>query len=96
MTTDIIFRKENITSNIIAIFPYIIGDSKNNFSCYSSIGQHSACCYEYYLKNTKPCNDFRLYNSLFRELIKIGYNDLKIIKKINYKKLLQAIKEQWK
>jgi hypothetical protein len=89
--TDVIFRKEK-DGDICAFFPYEIGDSKGNITCYSRVGQHSAACWEYFLNDTKPCKSPNEYNNLFVEIESLGYN-LNIIQRRSYKKYLSALYE---
>lgn len=83
--TEVIFRKERSGSfkgHIIAVFPYVL-DNYNNYtmSCYAHVGQHSGCSLPWYL-GTVPAKADE-YQSLYDELIRIGYN-LKVVKRINY------------
>jgi hypothetical protein len=75
MTTKVIFRKWP-NGNIIALFPELPG-TNSPFTClsYEHYGQHGAASTD--LPNTvlaKP----REYEELRRELVSIGYDDLKV------------------
>lgn len=79
MTTLVIFLKEQgiVTEkgyeylSVFAYFPFEIGDSHGNRTCYSHIGQHSSCCYEYAVECTEATPTE--YLALKRELNDIGY-----------------------
>lgn len=81
MATLVKFRKEKIGEEVFAYFPKMVhsfnGYRTDNKTCYSHIGQHSAC-HEDYVKGCKPATPEE-YASLLNELKSIGY-DLKICK----------------
>jgi len=84
MKTEVMFRVEE--GGVLAVFPYDIEDMQGNCGCYAHVGQHSACSYEYVLKNTKPAQH---YEDLKNELESIGYN-LEVIRRREYDKYLEA------
>jgi len=84
MKTEVMFRVED--NEVLAVFPYDIADSQGNCTCYAHNGQHSACSYEYVLKDTKPAQH---YEDLKKELESIGYN-LEVIRRREYDKYLEA------
>lgn len=84
--TDVIFRTDKNTGEIVAYFPYEI-HTGFTASCYAHNGQHSACSHEYILQDTEPCENFEVLAS---ELIQIGY-DLNIIKRRNHSKFIQQV-----
>jgi len=70
--TKVKFYKD--TFGVFAIFPEEIFDNKNNLTCYSHIGQHSAICPDY-VKITKCKKATKEeYQDLFNELESLGYN----------------------
>lgn len=75
MTTKVIFKKF-IEGDIIALFPNEIADPNNNIMSYQHIGQHGAASPDllHGLEDAKPSE----YNDLLKEIISIGYDDLKI------------------
>ena len=81
--TRVIFRKES-DGTILAVFNEY-ADFNYNLTCYAHIGQHSACSLEYY-RSTKPATAGE-YQNLLNELKQIGYNDLKIAKRLNLREL---------
>lgn len=89
MTTKVIFRKFE-DGGIIAIFPEHAGDSNpsRTCGCYEHIGQHSAITLDF-AKFTKPASPAE-YKDLHAELVGIGYNDLVITRRMNFKKALKA------
>jgi len=79
MTTPVIFRKDG--KEIVAVFPAEPGtlDLSTMWS-YAIVGQHSACTSGWY-RTTQPATPDE-YKDLLDELISIGYDDLKIVKRI--------------
>ncbi len=77
--TKVIFRQED-NGNLVAVFPEMPADMfGRDMTCYAHIGQHSAMCIEYYWE-TKPAKH---YDALLAELQAIGYDDLKVMKRIS-------------
>ena len=52
-----------------------------NIMCYAHVGQHSEASIEYYAE-TKPCSP-KEYADLKRELWRIGYRGLRVMKKVS-------------
>lgn len=79
MPTKVIFRKFP-DGDIIAIFPELPGDSSPS-TClsYMHIGQHSAADPRLPI----PLAIESEYAELMRELVRIGYTDLKVYKRIS-------------
>ena len=92
--TPVIFRKFK-EGDIIAIFPTMSG-TLNQYTCnsYQHIGQHGSCDPTYLIQETKPTKPEE-YEELFQELINIGYDDLKVYKRYQYK-FLEEIKAELK
>jgi hypothetical protein len=88
--TEVVFRFDK-TYGVFALFPYVI-ESQTNCSSYAHVGQHSAADYYHCITTCRPATEAE-YKDLFKELENnIGYN-LKVIKKINHQKWLQAYKD---
>ena len=70
---------ERLDNDLIAYFPNDVADLKGNKTCYSQIGQHSACCIEY----ANECREATIdeFENLAKELKSIGY-DLHILNDI--------------
>lgn len=86
---DVIFKKFK-DNGVIAIFPYDVYNSSYDVTSYMHIGQHGACDLSI-IRELKTATKDEYFN-LKKELENIGYK-LKVIKRINYKKYLQSIKE---
>lgn len=82
MTSPIIYRK--CDDEIVAIFPNDPFDNHSNLiTCYSHIGQHSSCSWEWVFDcTTEPQNDE--IGDLHRELIMQGYNNYQSIPMQDY------------
>jgi len=76
-------QEGDLPCNIFAFFPSLHAYDKSQpsynemFTCYSHVGQHSACHVDY----AKECKEakYNEYADLLRELIGQGYNDLSIL-----------------
>ena len=81
----IVFRREK-DGNILAVFgekftPYTLAG-------YCHIGQHCAVGVQYYQNETVPATAGE-YKNLLSELKNIGYNDLKIYKRLPISKIFR-------
>lgn len=79
--TQVKFLYEKVGKDVFAYFPEMVhnfnGYRPDNMTCYSHIGQHSACHIDYANEcKEAPINE---YLDLLRELIGQGYNDLQIM-----------------
>jgi len=86
--TDVVFRKDR--GEVVAIFPYL-PFSTGFLSCYSHVGQHSGCSYEWY-KKTKPATPEE-YGPLLGELRQM-YPDIQAKKQISYKAWLYTTRRK--
>ena len=84
---DVIFRE--FKGEILALFPYDIGNYEGDVTCYAHIGQHGSTDYKYIISNSKPINNPKRLD-LYYELENIGYN-LKPIKRQNYSRYLDEL-----
>jgi hypothetical protein len=86
---EIIFRFwKNV---VIALFPYIIDNNRGDVMCYQHIGQHGSADYGYIIESSKPATKEQ-YQPLLNELVNdVGYLNLKIVKKRNYKRFAKLI-----
>lgn len=76
--TPVIFRKDIF--GVTAVFPTLAGTNAHDMTCYARIGQHSSCSKAWY-NTTKPACASE-FADLLNELEQIGYDDLKIVKRI--------------
>ena len=84
--TPVIFRAErrgDFKNDVTAVFPTIAADScgYGEMVCYAHIGQHSGCSVAWY-QNTRSAKPEE-YRDLLKELVSIGYDDLRIVKRIS-------------
>lgn len=82
MVVPVLFRKERsgpFKGDITAVFPTLPGSS-GCMMCYAHVGQHSSCSWEWY-NGTRPARIGEC-GALIAELQSIGYNDLKVYKRI--------------
>ena len=86
--TEVIFRE--FKGEILALFPYEMGNYSGDVTCYAHLGQHSSADYSYIIANSKPINKPESLG-LYSELESIGYN-LKPIKRQNYNKYLENLR----
>lgn len=74
--TDVIFYVDT-DGDVFAYFPNDDADNKGNKTCYSHVGQHSACAPDY-VKDLKKATPEE-YASLQKELVGQGYTDLNVV-----------------
>lgn len=87
--TKVIFRKFKDDGQIIALFPELATTNDPGFCLsYMHIGQHSDADLGI-IGETIPASHGE-YQGLLNELISIGYDNLKIMKKVHYVKAYQA------
>lgn len=89
--TTVIFRRyKRYHRSVIALFPYEMDNpNKGYVMCYEHYGQHSGADYNHIVSMTTLATEEE-YTELKEELEEMGYN-LKVAKKINYEKYLEAI-----
>jgi len=87
-TTPVQFRI--LKGEVIAVFPYYI-EGVNCVTCYSHVGQHSACKWNIntFTKPAKPDQ----YEPLLAELKSVGYDNIAILKRRNHKTYLAWYKD---
>jgi len=87
MGTPVIFRKwpEREGGEVIALFPTLVG-TMNPYTCmsYLHIGQHGSTDLQEVVWVTKPAKPAE-YADLLEELKSIGYDDLVIYQKLQYR-----------
>ena len=89
--TPVIFRKCP-EGTIIALFPTIPADiSGITVTSYIHTGQHGQACPQGVIRTTKPATP-KEYEELMTELDKIGYRNLKVYKRLQYRHLEKARK----
>lgn len=86
-TTYVVFRIKD--SEVFALFPYLT-ENRANFliQSYAHIGQHSGANYDYCIQTSKPAKPSD-YNSLLEELKSIGYENIKVINRVNKDKMFK-------
>lgn len=85
--TTVIFRKFK-EGDIVAIFPYDI-EHGYYVNSYMHIGQHGSC--DIGIVYTTKLATEEEYKPLLNELISIGYDDLKVGKKIHHSTYIKAV-----
>lgn len=81
--TKVLFRYDKVCHDILAVFPnmYWVSFGSKVVTCYAHIGQHHECHLDYVKSHTRPAKPNE-YASLLAELVGIGYNDLRILKRL--------------
>ena len=72
------FRKER-DGEILAVFA--LKWNADTLTGYAHIGQHCSVCFDYYRTSTKPATPEE-YAPLLAELRAIGYDDLRVVKRL--------------
>jgi hypothetical protein len=90
---DVIFRviTFNGISEVTALFPYEVNDTKGNIVCYSHVGHHSSADYLHCINHSRLAT-IQEYKELKNELKSIGY-ELTIIKKRSHKRFIKNYRE---
>ena len=88
MPTKVTFRKV-YDGEIVAVFASLWSRRGYELACYAHIGQHGPIDYEFYLDCTKPANPSE-YSDLLAELRAVGYDDLRICKRLNISKIFRS------
>jgi len=87
MGTPVIFRKwpKREGGDVIALFPTLVG-TMNPYTCdsYEHVGQHGSADPQEVVWATKPAKPAE-YTDLMEELKSIGYDDLVVYQKLQYK-----------
>ena len=88
------FRAYRDNGEIIAIFP-TMPESYNAYMCrtYEHFGQHGAADPLHMVEITTPAQEEQ-YTDLHRELISIGYDNLRIVQKVNTSHYLRIRREE--
>lgn len=82
MTTPVIFKRDK-GGDVFAAFPTLPGNmNQSTMSCYAHIGQHGTADSDY-VRQAKPASPDE-YSDLLRELRRMGYDDLKIIRRMQH------------
>ena len=81
MATPVIFKKEQGVMGVVAFFPTIPGTSGWDVTCYAHIGQHASASLEY-MRKCRPAKSEE-YADLLRELKAIGYDDLRVVRRMS-------------
>ena len=87
MGTPVIFRKwpKREGGDVIALFPTLVGDmSPYTCNSYEHVGQHGSADPQEVVWATKPAKPAE-YADLLEELKSIGYDDLVVYQKLQYK-----------
>ncbi len=92
MMTEVMFRIDKNTSEIVAVFPYDIVTLEGCIRGYTSRERHFACDYAgWTLQETIPATQEQ-YDGLMTELVNMGYDDLKVVTRRNHQRYLDNLK----
>lgn len=91
--TPVLFRvdKRPECREVVAILPTLPANP-GNFVCYAHMGQHGECSTAWLASCTRPASD-KESADLARELKQVGYDDLKVVRRITRAMRNQAWKE---
>ena len=85
--TKVTFRKV-YDGEIIAVFDLPWGYFDGNLLGYAHIGQHTPISYDFYRNCTSPATPTE-YADLLAELKAVGYDDLKVCKRLDIAKIFR-------
>ncbi len=84
--TRVVFRRYS-DGQIIALFPDVPWSGRlGEVASYMHIGQHGAADYRHVVATTKPATE-KESAGLLNELRQVGYNNIRVIKRIKIEKL---------
>lgn len=84
--TRVVFRRYS-DGQIIALFPDVPWSGRRNeITSYMHLGQHGAADYRHVVTTTKPATE-KESAGLLNELRQVGYNNIRVIKRIKIEKL---------
>jgi hypothetical protein len=84
--TRVVFRRYS-DGQIIALFPDVPWSRRlGEVASYMHIGQHGAADYRHVVATTKPATE-KESAGLLNELRQVGYNNIRVIKRIKIEKL---------
>lgn len=96
MSTKVIYRVFKKGGDVIALFPTIAATTNPNMcQSYQHIGQHGAASYSHVMQMTRPAKP-EDYEKLNKELIAVGYKDLRPMLKSPYSDYLERYKQIYK
>lgn len=78
--TKVVFRYDKKADEVLAVFPE--SGSRANYSvlCYAHIGQHFEALHPQIIATTQPATESQ-YSELLAELVAVGYDDLRVVKR---------------
>ena len=80
MATNVVFRYDKKADEVLAVFPELGSRANYRVSCYAHIGQHFEASHHHIIETTQPAT-IEQYGELLAELVAIGYDDLRIVKR---------------
>ena len=80
MATKVVFRYDKKADEVLAIFPELCISANYYVLCYAHIGQHFEALHHHIIKTTQPATESQ-YCELLAELLAIGYDDLRVLKR---------------
>lgn len=76
----VVFRYDKKADEVLAVFPEL-GDRANYcVLCYAHIGQHFEASHPEIIATTQPAIESQ-YSALLAELVAVGYDDLRVMKR---------------
>lgn len=78
--TKVVFRYDKKANEILAVFPELGSRVNYRVLCYAHIGQHFEASHSQIIATTQPATESQ-YSELLAELVAIGYDDLRVMKR---------------
>ena len=92
--TDVVFRCDkhgDFKGIVFAMLPHEVSTQSGSVTSYQHVGQHSSADYSHCVSKSRLATP-KEYKDLKKEMEGLGYN-LKVVKKQNYDKFLENLKE---
>lgn len=78
--TKVVFRYDKKADEVLAVFPELGSRVNYRVLCYAHIGQHFEASHTQIIATTQPATESQ-YSELLAELVAVGYDDLRIMKR---------------
>lgn len=78
--TKVVFRYDKKADEVLAVFPELGSRVNYRVLCYAHIGQHFEVSYTQIIATTQPAT-VEQYSELLAELVAVGYDDLRVVKR---------------
>lgn len=76
----VVFRYDRKAGEVLAVFPELCSRANYCVTCYAHIGQHFESSHPQIIATTQPATESQ-YSELLAELVAVGYDNLRVVKR---------------